>query len=203
MTSRAILMIIAGLVIGVVAAIIIIPGARDALFPTAPMTRTAGKALVGGPFTLTDETGKRVTEKDFSGRYTLVFFGYTSCPDICPASLQLIAAVLGNLGAKADRITPIFISVDPERDTPQKLGEYVKNFDPRIVGLTGTPEEVAAVAKAYKVYYRKVPNSDSPSNYAMDHTSILYVMGPDGSYLTHFTPTTSVEDMTAKLEKVL
>lgn len=203
MTSRAILMIIAGLVIGVVAAVLIIPGARDALFPTTSMTRTSGKALVGGSFKLTDETGKQVTDKDYAGRYTLVFFGYTSCPDICPASLQLISAVLGNLGAKADRITPIFISVDPERDTPQKLGEYVKNFDPRIVGLTGTPEEVAAVAKAYKVYYRKVPNPDSPANYAMDHTSILYVMGPDGSYLTHFTPTTSVEDMTAKLEKIL
>lgn len=202
MTSRVILMIIAGLVIGAAAALIVFPDARQAIF-SAPGPQTTGKALVGGPFTLTDESGERVTDKDFRGRYTLVFFGFTGCPDICPASLQLIAAVLDNLGAKADRITPIFISVDPERDTPQKLAEYTNAFDPRIVGLTGTPEEVAAVAKAYKVYYKKVPNADSPGNYGMDHTSILYVMGPDGSYLTHFTPTTSVDDMTAKLEKIL
>lgn len=202
MTSRVILIVLAGLVIGAAAALTIFPEARQALF-SASGPQTTGKALVGGPFTLTDETGKKVTDQDFRGRYTLVFFGFTSCPDICPASLQLISAVLGNLGAKADRITPIFISVDPERDTPEKLGQYVKSFDPRIVGLTGTPEEIAAVAKAYKVYYKKVPNPDSPANYGMDHTSILYVMGPDGSYLTHFTPTTSVEDMTAKLEKIL
>lgn len=202
MTSRVILIVLAGLVIGAAAALTIFPEARQALF-SASGPQTTGKALVGGPFTLTDETGKKVTDKDFRGRYTLVFFGFTSCPDICPASLQLISAVLGNLGAKADRITPIFISVDPERDTPEKLGQYVKSFDPRIVGLTGTPEEIAAVAKAYKVYYKKVPNPDSPANYGMDHTSILYVMGPDGSYLTHFTPTTSVDDMTAKLEKIL
>lgn len=202
MTSKAILMIIAGLVVGAAVAIVVFPEARQALVPT-PGQQSSGRALVGGPFTLTDEDGKQVTDKDFRGRYTLVFFGFTSCPDICPASLQLIAAVLDNLGTKADRITPIFISVDPERDTPEKLGEYVKNFDPRIVGLTGTPEQVAAVAKAYKVYFKKVPNQESPDNYGMDHTSILYVMGPDGSYLTHFTPTTSVDDMTAKLEKIL
>lgn len=202
MTSRAILMIIAGLVLGAAAAIIVFPQAREAIFPPTSQ-QTSGKALVGGPFTLTDETGKTVTDKDFSGRYTMVFFGFTSCPDICPASLQLIAAVLDNLGAKADRITPIFVSVDPERDTPEKIAEYVKTFDPRIVGLTGTPEQVAAIAKAYKVYYKKVANPDSPANYGMDHTSIIYVMGPDGSYLTHFTPTTSVDDMTAKLEKIL
>lgn len=202
MTFRVIAMIIAGLVLGAAAAIIVLPEARQALFaPLGP--QTSGRALVGGPFTLTDENGKRVTEKDFRGRYTMVFFGFTSCPDICPASLQLIAAALDNLGAKADRITPIFISVDPERDTPEKIAEYVKAFDPRIVGLTGTPAQTAAVAKAYKVYYKKVPNPESPENYGIDHTSILYVMGPDGSYLTHFTPTTSVEDMTAKLEKIL
>jgi protein SCO1/2 len=114
-----------------------------------------------------------------------------------------MSAALESLGGKGDRITPIFISVDPERDTPQKLALYVKNFHPRLVGLTGTPEEIAAAAKAYKVYYRKVPNEESPGDYGMDHTSVIYLMDPDGEFVLHFTPTTTVEEMTAKLDKVL
>ncbi len=139
MSARTILIVAAGLVLGAAAAIAVFPEARQALLPSSGPT-TTGKALVGGPFTLTDDTGKQVTDKDYRGRYMLVFFGYTSCPDICPAGLQLISAALENLGKKADRITPIFISIDPARDTPEKLGAYVKNFNPRLVGLTGTPE---------------------------------------------------------------
>jgi len=202
MSARTVLVVIVGLAIGAAAALSVFPQARQALF-SASGPVTSGKALVGGPFTLTNDTGKRVTDKDYRGRYMLVFFGYTSCPDICPAGLQLISAAIENLGPKADRITPIFISVDPARDTPKKLGEYVKNFSPRLVGLTGTPEEVAATAKAYKVYYKKVPNKDSPGDYAMDHTSIIYLMGPNGEFVTHFTPTTTVEELTAKLDKLL
>jgi cytochrome oxidase Cu insertion factor (SCO1/SenC/PrrC family) len=202
MNARALLVVAAGLAIGAAAAIAVLPGARQALLPASGPV-TSGKALVGGPFSLTDDTGKRVTDKDYRGRYMLVFFGYTSCPDICPAGLQLMAAVLENLGPKADRVAPIFISVDPERDTSQKLAGYVKNFSPRLVGLTGTPEEIAAVTKAYKVYYKKVPNDAAPGDYGMDHTSIIYLMDPDGAFVTHFTPATTVEDMTAKLDKVL
>jgi cytochrome oxidase Cu insertion factor (SCO1/SenC/PrrC family) len=202
MSARTVLVIIAGLVIGTAAALAIFPQARQALLPASGPV-TSGKALVGGPFTLTDGSGKRVTDKDYRGRYMLVFFGYTSCPDICPAGLQLISAALENLGPKADRITPIFISVDPARDTPEKLADYVKNFSPRLVGLTGTPEEVAAVAKAYKVYYKKKPNPSSPDDYAMDHTGIIYLMDPNGEFVTHFTPTTPVDDLTAKLDKIL
>jgi len=202
MSARTILVVVVGLIIGAAAAIAVFPGARQALLPSSgPMT--SGKALIGGPFTLTDDTGKRVTDKDYRGRYMLVFFGYTSCPDICPAGLQLISAALENLGSKADRITPIFISVDPARDTPKKLGEYVKNFSSRLVGLTGTPEQIAEVAKAYKVYYKKKSNPSSPDDYAMDHTAIIYLMDPNGEFVTHFTPTTSVDDLTAKLDKVL
>jgi protein SCO1/2 len=202
MNARAILVVVIGLLVGAAAAIAVFPEARQRLLPFAGRT-VSGKALIGGPFSLTDDTGRRVTDKDYRGRYMLVLFGFTSCPDICPAGLQLMSAALEKLGGKADRITPIFISVDPERDTPQKLALYVKNFHPRLVGLTGTPEEIAAAAKAYKVYYRKVPNENSPADYGMDHTSIIYLMDPDGEFVLHFTPTTTVEEMTAKLDKVL
>ncbi len=202
MSARAIVFVLAGLAIGVAAAIAVFPEARQRLLPS-PAATVSGKALVGGPFSLTDGTGKRVTDKDYRGRYMLVFFGYTSCPDICPAGLQLIAAALDKLGTKADRVTPIFISVDPGRDTPEKLAAYVKNFSSRLVGLTGTPEEIATVAKAYKVYYKKVPNDASPGDYTMDHSAIIYLMDPDGEFVAHFTPATSVDEMAAKLDKIL
>ena len=199
---RPIAIVIIGLVIGTAAAIAVFPEARQRLLPSAAQT-VSGKALVGGPFSLTDSSGKRVTDKDFRGRDMLVFFGFTSCPDICPASLQLMSTVLDKLGPKADRITPIFITIDPERDTAPKLDEYVKHFSPRIVGLTGTPEEIATAAKAYRVYYNKVPNKTVPGNYTMDHTGIIYLMDANGDYVTHFTPATPVDDMTAKLAKLL
>lgn len=202
MAARSIVIGIAGAALGLAAAIALLPQVRERIFPSVEQ-QVSGKALVGGAFTLTDNTGKRVTDQDYRGRYMLVFFGYTSCPDICPAGLQLMAGALDKLGAKAERITPIFISVDPQRDTPEKLAAYVKNFDPRLVGLTGTPDEIAAVAKAYKVYYAKVPSKERPDDYTMDHTSIIYVMDPKGEFVTHFTPSTSVDEMAAKLNKIL
>ena len=202
MNTRIILAVAAGLAVGAAAAVSIIPQAREALVPTGAL-RTSGKALIGGPFSLVDQNGNRVTEKDFGDRYMLVFFGFTSCPDICPAGLQLVSAALEKLGEKANRIVPIFISVDPERDTPEKLGEYVQNFDARFVGLTGTPEEIAKAARAYRVYYKKVPNADLPDDYAIDHTAIFYLMDPNGDFVTHFTPTTPVEEMAARLDTAL
>ena len=202
MAARSIVIGIAGAALGLAAATALLPQVRERIFPSVEQ-QISSKALVGGAFTLTDNTGKRVTDQDYRGRYTLVFFGYTSCPDICPAGLQLMAGALDKLGAKAERITPIFISVDPQRDTPEKLAAYVKNFDPRLVGLTGTPDEIAAVAKAYKVYYAKVPSKERPDDYTMDHTSIIYVMDPKGEFVTHFTPSTSVDEMAAKLNKIL
>ena len=140
MRAKLILSVVAGLLLGGIAAIAVFPEAREKLFPQQSAQQTSGKALIGGPFTLTDQTGKQVTDKDFRGRYMLVFFGFTACPDICPAGLQLISAALDKVGAKATERHPIFISVDPERDTPEKLAAYVKNFNSRIVGLSGTPE---------------------------------------------------------------
>lgn len=202
MRAKLIVSIFVGLLIGGMAAIAIFPEAREKFFGQSGST-TSGKALIGGPFALTDQTGKKVTDQDFRGRYMLVFFGFTNCPDICPAGLQLISAALDKLGTKAANVTPIFVSVDPERDTPEKLGTYVKNFSDRIVGLTGTPEEIAAVARAYRVFYEKTANEGKPSDYGMNHTSIIYLMGPDGTYVAHFTPMTSVEQMVEKLDKVL
>jgi cytochrome oxidase Cu insertion factor (SCO1/SenC/PrrC family) len=203
MRARLIASIIAGLLLGGITAILVFPEARNALFGSAGPTTTSGKALIGGPFALTDQHGKKVTDADFRGRYMLVFFGFTNCPDICPAGLQLISAAMDKLGDKAAKIVPIFISVDPARDTPEKLAAYAKNFDDRLVALTGTPEEVAAVAKAYRVFYEKTPNETTPSDYGMNHTSIIYLMGPDGEYAAHFTPMTSVDQMVAQLNKLL
>lgn len=202
MRAKIIVSILAGLVIGGLAAVVVFPEARDKLFGQLAPT-TSGKALIGGPFTLTDQNGKKVTDQDFRGRSMLVFFGFTHCPDICPAGLQLISAALAKLGPKAANVTPVFISVDPQRDTPETLATYVKNFDDRIVGLTGTPEEIAAVARAYRVFYEKTPNESNPTEYGMNHTSIIYLMGPDGTYVAHFTPMTSVDQMVEKLDKVL
>jgi len=147
--------------------------------------QSTGAALVGGPFTLNDHTGKRVTEADYRGKFMLVFFGYTYCPDICPAELQVVAAALDELGDKAKDVQPIFITVDPERDTVKQMGEYVENFHPSQVGLTGSAEEIAKVAKAYRVYYARVED-EAANDYLMDHSSILYLMDREGRFVTHF-----------------
>lgn len=162
----------------------------------------SGQALVGGPFSLTDHTGKRVTDKDYRGKYLLVFFGYTYCPDICPTELQVMSAALDEMGPKGDAIQPIFVTVDPERDTPEVLKYYVANFHPRLIGLTGKPEGIAAAAKAYRVYYKKAPGAD-PENYLMDHSSIMYLMGPQGEFLKHFTYMTDARQLAKELDAAI
>ncbi|MGE0849216.1 MAG: SCO family protein [Hyphomicrobiaceae bacterium] len=199
---RLVLFILAGFAVGAVAAIAVVPGVRERLLPTAGM-RSVGQALVGGPFTLTDQNGKRVTEQDFRGKFMLIYFGFTYCPDVCPTALQVMAAALDKLGPKGERITPVLISVDPERDTPAQLAQYVKSFHPRLVGLTGSPQEVEAAAKAYRVYFKKVADPKSTAGYTMDHSSIVYVMGPDGQYRAHFTHATSPDVMAERLARLL
>lgn len=201
-TLRLLLYIGAGLIIGATAALAVFPAARERLLPRAGM-KVMGQALVGGPFTLTDHTGKRVSDKDFRGRYMLVFFGFTFCPDVCPSTLQVTTAALNKLGSKADNFVPIFITVDPERDGPKELASYVQSFSTRLVGLTGTPEEIAAVAKAYRVYFRKANDPKSTAGYTIDHTSLVYVMGPDGAYRTHFAHTTNADVMAERLAALL
>ncbi|MFC7332887.1 SCO family protein [Rhodocista pekingensis] len=140
---------------------------------------------IGGDFRLVDETGREVTSADYAGRYRLIFFGFTFCPDICPTELQLIARALDALGSDAAAVQPLFVSIDPERDGPAQLAEYTDMFHPAIVGLTGTPEQVAAAARAFRVYYAKAPAADG-SSYTMDHSTYTYLMGPDGGFLTVF-----------------
>jgi protein SCO1 len=133
----------------------------------------------------------------------LVFFGYTNCPDICPSGLQVVTSALDQLGERAKTVQPVFITIDPARDTPQKLAEYLKSFSPRLVGLTGSAEEIASAAKAYRVYYQKVADEKSKEVYTMDHSAIFYLMGPDGAFITHIPHTTDVGKVVAALDKSL
>ncbi|MBI1260112.1 MAG: redoxin domain-containing protein [Rhizobiales bacterium] len=167
----------------------------------APVVST-GKPQVGGPFTLTDETGKTVTQDDFKGQFMLIYFGFTFCPDVCPTELQVMAAAINALGDDADQVTPILITVDPARDTPEVMAKYVPQFSPRLKGLTGTPEQIAQVAKEYRVFYEKVQD-DSSTDYTMDHSSIVYLMGPDGQFLSFFPPATSPDEIAAKIKSFI
>lgn len=156
-------------------------------------------ATIGAPFSLIDQQGNRRVDGDFRGRLMLVFFGFTHCPDICPAELQTMSAALDDLGVEAERVTPIFITVDPARDTVAAMRDYAANFHPRLVALTGTEAEIAAVAKAYRAYYRKAAgdNSGNGDVYLMEHSSIIYLMGADGRFLTHIRAGGSPGDMAA------
>lgn len=164
---------------------------------------TTGQALIGGPFELVGKDGKTVTDKDFRGRYMLVFFGFTHCPDICPAELQVMSAALDDLGDKADQVVPVFITVDPERDTPELVTAYVENFGPNFVGLTGSLEAVDKAAKAYRVTYQKFHEEGAGDNYSVDHSALVYLMGPDGKFVTHFPYGTSPEKMADTLRRYL
>jgi cytochrome oxidase Cu insertion factor (SCO1/SenC/PrrC family) len=154
----------------------------------------SASVAVGGPFSLVDEHGQPVTDQTYRGRWMLVYFGYTFCPDVCPTELQTIAAALDKLGPQGKTVVPLFITVDPERDTPGTLANYVKLFDDRLVGLTGSPEQIASVARAYRVYYAKVTPKDS-TTYLMDHSSFIYLMGPDGKLRALFRPGESAQEL--------
>lgn len=201
MNARVSVLVLAGLAAGALAALALLSGPKGP--PAVPTAIETGKALIGGPFTLTDNTGKRVTEKDFLGKYMLVFFGFTHCPDICPSGLQVMSAALDQLGGKANDVVPVFITLDPERDTPEKIGEYVKSFSNRFVGLTGSKDDVAAAAKAYRVYYQIVPDEKNKGEYTIDHAAIIYLMGKDGSFVTHVPHTTNVDAVVSALSKAL
>jgi len=166
---------------------------------------TSGIAKIGGPFTLTDHTGAVRTDKDFRGKLMLIYFGYTYCPDVCPTALQIMSVAVQKLGAKGDSVTPIFITVDPERDTAKHLGDYVKNFDARMVGLTGSAAQIKQAAKAYRVYYRKAEPApgNPPTDYLMDHSSVVYLMDREGRYITHFTHQSPSEKIEAAIREHL
>jgi len=171
-------------------------GPRDA-------TATLQAPSIGGPFTLTATDGSTVTDQSYRGKIMLVYFGYTTCPDACPTTLNSIASALAELGPLADRIQPLFITIDPQRDTRAVLADYVKAFDSRIVGLTGRPEQIAAAAKAYGVYYAPYKTADAPDGYLMDHTSVVFVMNEEHRFVATFTQDTPPAQMADRLRRLI
>ena len=159
-------------------------------------------AGIGGPFKLTSDAGKPLTEKAFAGKYALVYFGYSFCPDVCPLGLQKMAAGIDKLGDDSKKVVPVFVSVDPDRDTPDQLAQYVDLFHPEMVGLTGTAEEIKEVAKKFRVYYALHKDKD-PENYPVDHSSFTYLMGPDWKIVAVFRHDATPENIAEALKKVL
>ncbi len=178
---------IAALVTTVGISLLLMPSAKQQVEP----------APIGGPFALVDQDGNKVTDKDFAGKPSVIFFGYTSCPDVCPTTLLNLSNWLKAIGPDAEKLNVLFISVDPERDTPAHLKEYLSSFDPRIRGLTGTDDQVAAVAKAYRVYYKRIPGEDG--GYTMDHSSAIYLMDRAGQFVA---PLASQTDERIALERL-
>ncbi|MBR0672357.1 SCO family protein [Neoroseomonas soli] len=164
--------------------------------PSAGGIQLAQGVSLGGPFALVDHTGRTVTERDYAGRLMLIYFGYTYCPDVCPTELGTMAAALDAMGAAGERVTPVFITVDPERDTQAGMADYVSRFHPRLVGLRGSAEQTAQVARAFRVYYAKVQPRDT-TEYLMDHSSFIYLVGPDGRVRSLFRPETPPESIAA------
>lgn len=162
-------------------------------------------AAIGGPFTMAATTGQTVTQDTFTGKYRLMYFGYTYCPDVCPTGLTTLAQALNSLpAAKADKIQPLFVTVDPARDTLEQMTAYVAAFHPRLIGLVGTPEQTASIAKAFRVYYAKEKGKENDTEgYLVDHSAITYLMGPDGRFIAYFGHDTSPEDMAKKLAAAL
>jgi protein SCO1/2 len=175
-----------------------------ALLPAAQSEDQAaqGEVPIGGPFSLVDQTGRRVTNEDYKGRFMLVYFGYTFCPDVCPLGLQTIAQALDALPPdQQERIVPVFVTVDPARDTVEVMREYVTSFHPRLVGLTGSEDEIKSTLSAYRVYAQKA--EPEGGNYLVDHSTFTYLMSPDCRYVTHFGHATTADEMAARLAEAV
>jgi protein SCO1 len=171
------------------------------LWAMGGLRHVAVPAAIGGPFQLTDQTGQTVTEKAMLGHPTLVFFGFTHCPDVCPTTLFEMSEVLKAMGKDADRVNAYYISVDPERDTQAAMKEYLSSFDPRLRGLTGSSEEIAKVLSEYRVYAKKVPLKDG--DYTMDHTALIYLMDRDGKFVAPFNINRKPEEAATDLKRYL
>jgi protein SCO1/2 len=163
---------------------------------------STGTADVGGPFELVNQDGAKVTDADFRGKLMLIYFGFTFCPDACPTALGVMGAAIEKLDVAGERVVPMLISIDPARDTPQALKEYIGNFHPRMVGLTGTDEQIAKVAKAYKVFYQKAPGATG-EDYLMDHSTLIYLMDGEGKFLTYFGPQATPDEVAEAIRKHL
>lgn len=169
------------------------------LVPGLGKNVVVGQPSIGGPFRLTDQYGKTVTQADFRGRYMLIYFGYSYCPDVCPTTLGVMAQALEKLGAQSERVVPVFITVDPARDTPKVLADYMKAFGPNFIGLTGSNDQIKAVEKEYRVYAAKRPLENG--NYGMDHSSVIYLMGPNGKMVSFYDEAMSPDDLAKDLKE--
>lgn len=170
------------------------------LYATGQFGGPAGSA-VGGPFKLTGGDGQPITNETFKGKPYLVFFGFTHCPDVCPTTLFEMSQVMEALGKDADRTAALFITVDPERDPPAVMKDYLSNFDPHLVGATGTPEAIAAVLKQFRVYAKKVPTKDG--DYTMDHSAVIYLMDKQGRFVAPFNLKRKPAEAAAALRKYM
>jgi protein SCO1/2 len=199
MTARAthLLIVAAAFAVGLAAvlAIVLLVTGR------VPTAVTTAASAVGGPFRLVDQSGKTVTDEDLKGRPFLVFFGFTHCPDVCPTTLFEVSEVLRQLGPDADRARALFVTVDPERDTPEKLKDYLSSFDPNLIGLTGAPDAMDRMLKAYRVYYKKVPTEGG--GYTMDHTALVYLMDKQGRFVAPFNLKQGSAEAAANLRRYL
>jgi protein SCO1 len=187
---------------GLVLAVLLI-GAGAFLWITESGSGARSGLGIGGPFRLEDGNGKTVTDQNFRGKYMLVYFGYTNCPDVCPTTLNAVADALDKLGPKANEVQPLFITVDPKRDTPAVVKQYAAAFGTRILGLTGTQDEIAAVTKEYRVYYAEHRTGPGPNDYSMDHSSVLYLMDAKGGFIAPVRADLSGDEMAANLKKLL
>ena len=161
----------------------------------------SGASAIGGPFTLTDHNGKTITDRDLKGKPFLVFFGFTHCPDVCPTSLFEMSELMQALGKDADKTNAVFITVDPERDTPAVLKDYLSSFDPHVIGATGDRQQIEAAEKAYRVYAKKVPGDNG--DYSMDHTALIYLMDKQGRFVAPFSLKRSPQEAAAELRKYM
>jgi protein SCO1/2 len=163
----------------------------------------SGTAKIGGSFQLTDHHGRTVSDADLRGRPALIFFGYTQCPDVCPMTMLRLTEALELLGHDGDAIQPVFITIDPLRDTPEVIADYIANFDPRFIGLTGTRQQISAVERSFAVYAKSAESADKNVNYLIDHTALTYLMGPDGAFRTFIAQTLSPTEMAEKIREHL
>ena len=171
--------------------------------PTPLLNQAAPNFSLDGEFNLVDETGKLVTQESYTGKFKLVYFGFTFCPDVCPLQLEVVSRALDIAKISPDWLTTLFITLDPERDRPEDMAIYTDNFHKNIIGLTGSLDQIQQAAKAYKVYFQKVSDPETTGGYTVDHSSIIFLMGPDNNYRQHFTHRDSAEDIAEKITAII
>lgn len=182
------------------AAILVLCGI--AFFKVYERRTETGEVPIGGPFSLSDQNGRRVTDADLRGQYLLIYFGYTFCPDACPTALGMMSAAMDKLGPDAEKVTPVFITVDPARDTQDVMKDYASNFHPRMVALRGNDQETEQAAKSYRIYWKKADGEDE-QNYLVDHSTYILLMDPENKYLAHFGPQVTPDEIVAEIRKHL